>query len=81
MTPNISLELEQQQRIQNDFAAIEAKLDHETDRFEDGRVDAMSGLEPDIRGWMSELEYRYGWLAGIAQRYDNEIGTAYNEPF
>ena len=81
MTFNISLELEQQQRIRNDFAAVEAELNARTDRYSDGLLDAVSGREPEITGWKTDLNYRHGWLTGIAQRYDQQIGTAYNEPF
>ena len=81
MTFNIALEQEQAQRIRDDFAALEAQLNSEADRYNAGFTDAESGTEPDVNGWKTDMNYRYGRLAGIAQRYDNEIGTAYNEPF
>lgn len=80
-TANISQQIEQEQRIRDDFAALEAQLNSEADRYNAGFTDAESGNQPNVNGWKTDLNYRYGWLAGIAQRYDNEIGTAYNEPF
>ena len=81
MTFNIAVQREQRQRVANDFAALEAQLNSEADRYNAGFTDAESGNQPNINDWKTDLNYRYGWLAGIAQRYDNEIGTAYNEPF
>lgn len=96
MTFNIAVQQEQEQRVQADLvasrfeyessyskadAAIEAELNHRTDRYNEGLTDAIKHREPEINGWKTDLNYRYGWLAGIAQRYDLEIGTAYNEPF
>ena len=47
MTPNISLEIEQEQRIQNDLVAVEAQIDKETDYRATGEFDGVIGLAPD----------------------------------
>lgn len=81
MTFNIAVQNEQEQRVQNDLVAVEAELNQRTDRYNEGLTDAIMHREPEINGWKMDMNYRYGWLAGIAQKYDLEIGTAYNEPF
>ena len=81
MTFNIAVQQEQEQRLQNDLVAVEMQIDASTVRYQVGLCDAILGKEPEITGWKFDLSYRNGWLAGIAERYDEQIGTAYNEPF
>ena len=81
MTLNISLEIEQQQRIQNDLAAVEAQIDRETDIHFIGEFDGVIGLEPNPDLW-SNLTYRSGYLTGLASFYDKKYQTVFkNEPF
>ncbi len=47
MTLNISLEIEQQQRIENDLVAVEAQIDRETEIHSEGKFDGVIGSEPN----------------------------------
>ena len=81
MTLNISLEIEQQQRIQNDLVAVEAQIDRETDIHSTGEFDGVIGLEPNPDLW-SNLTYRSGYLTGLGRYYDKKYQTVFkNEPF
>ncbi len=81
MTLNISLEIEQQQRIENDLVAVEAQIDRETDIHSEGEFDGVIGLEPNPDLW-SNLTYRSGYLNGLGRYYDKKYQTVFkNEPF
>lgn len=74
MTPNIALEIEQQQRIANDQAALEADNDRKADLYAEGEFDGVIGVKPNPERW-GELAYRFGWLDGIARHYDAKFKT------
>ena len=74
MTFNISLELEQSQRIQNDAAAIETQIDFKTDFYYDGQFTGATGGEPDPQLW-SQIVYRNGYLIGVGEFYDRKYQT------
>ncbi len=80
MTPNISLELEQQQRIQNDLVAVEARIDHETGIYAEGEFDGAIGIDPNPDMW-TELAYRSGYLTGLTRYYDKKYKVSISEPF
>ena len=81
MSLNISLELEQQQRLQNDLAAVEAQIDKDTDLYYQGQFDGATGGKPEPELW-SNLNYRSGWLLGVGEFWDKKYQTVFNdEPF
>lgn len=81
MTINISLELEQLQRVQNDLVAVEAQIDRETEIQSEGKFDGVIGLQPNPDMW-SNLNYRSGYLSGVAEFYDKKYQTVFTEePF
>ena len=78
---SLTLEIEQQQRIQNDLVAAEAQIDRETDIHFIGEFDGVIGLEPNPDLW-SNLTYRNGYLTGLGRYYDQKYQTIFNnEPF
>lgn len=81
MTFNISLNLEQSQREQEDLAACEQQIDQETDFYHHGEFIGSIGCEPDPELW-SQLAYRSGYLTGVGEFYDRKYQTIFeNEPF
>ena len=81
MTLNISLEIEQQQRIENDLVAVQAQIDRETDIHAEGKFDGVIGSEPNPDMW-TNLNYRSGYLSGVAEFYDKKYQTVFtDEPF
>ncbi len=81
MTLNISLEIEQQQRIQNDLVAVEAQIDKDTDFYYHGQFDGATGGKPEPELW-SDLNYRSGYLVGVGEFWDKKYQTVFtNEPF
>ena len=78
MTINIALECEQQQRIQNDAAAIETQIDKESDFYYDGQFTGSTGGEPDPKQW-SQIAYRSGYLIGVGEFYDQKYQTVFKE--
>ena len=81
MTLNISLEIEQQQRIENDLVAVEAQINRETDIHSEGKFDGVIGSEPNPDMW-SNLNYRSGYLSGVAEFYDKKYQTVFtDQPF
>lgn len=80
MTLNISLETEQQQRIQNDLVAVEAQIERETDIHSAGEFDGVIGLEPNPDLW-SNLSYRNAYLTGLGRYYDEKYQVSISEPF
>ena len=78
MTLNISLELEQSQRVENDAAAIETQIDFESDFYYDGQFVGSTGGEPDLEQW-SQIAYRSGYLVGVGEFYDRKYQTNFKE--
>ena len=73
MTPNIAFEYEQEQRVANDLAAVEASIDRDTDLYCRGKFLAVIGtFEPEQEHW-SNLSYRAGWLDGVGEYYDEKF--------
>lgn len=71
-TYNINCEIEQEQRIQQDIAALEHECDRATDLNSDGQFDGSIGLDPDPKKW-EELSYRTGYILGIERYWDNKF--------
>lgn len=81
MTLNISLELEQQQRIANDLCAVEVQNNENADLHHRGYFLAVIGTkEPEPEHW-SNLSYRAGWLDGVGEYYDKKYQVSFDEPF
>lgn len=95
MTYNIALEIEQQQRIQNDLvasrfeyedsyskadAAVEAQIEQESDLYYHGNFDGATGGKTEKSLW-GNLSYRNGWLAGVGEYYDKQYQTTFAEVF
>lgn len=80
MTFNISHAFEQEQRIQNDLAAVEVQIEKETNFYCYGEFDGVTGGQPQQELW-SDLNYRSGYLVGIGRYYDKKFNTVFNEPF
>lgn len=80
MTYNIALQIEQEQRIQNDLVAIEAQIDRESELYYHGEFDGATGGKPEPELW-GNLSYRNGWLAGVGEYYDKQYQTAFAEVF
>ncbi|MGL5944237.1 MAG: hypothetical protein ACRC2S_28480 [Waterburya sp.] len=64
MTFNISLEYEQQQRIQNDLVAVEAQIDKETNTYYLGFWDGKDNGEPEDP---YDQNYWAGYCNGLKQ--------------
>jgi hypothetical protein len=81
MSINIALEVEQQQRVEADKAAVEAQIELETNLYSAGKFDGVIGIEPDPHSW-SKLAYRSGFLTGITRYYDQKYKVDLEvEPF
>ncbi|MGL6342554.1 MAG: hypothetical protein ACRC80_25850 [Waterburya sp.] len=81
MTFNISLELEQSQREQNDLAAVENQIESIGNIYTDGNFDGVTGHRPNRELWCSHA-YRSGYLAGLTRYYDKKYQTVLkDEPF
>ncbi len=61
---NIALELEQEQRLCNGLAAVEAEIDKETDFYHIGRFDGLAGCEPTR---VEDRGYWEGYQIGLRQ--------------
>lgn len=69
MTINIALATEQEQRLANDRAAIEAEIEKETDYFHVGRFDGLAGCEPTR---VENHGYWEGYQIGLRQYWANK---------
>jgi hypothetical protein len=78
---NMYISVDQDQRLKNDLAAIEAQNDRQTDLYCAGEFDGVIGIDPNPEMWY-EIAYKSGFLDGIARHYDNkyQVGLT-NEPF
>lgn len=79
MKPNISLQIEQEQRERNDYAALEAQID-ESDIYAEGEFDGAIGIDPNPEHW-SNLSYRSGFFDGMARYYDTKYKVTIDQPF
>lgn len=75
---NIALELEQEQRLANDRAAIEAEIEKETDYFSVGKFDGLAGCEPTR---VEELSYWEGYQIGLRQYWASKKGIQLETEF
>ncbi|WP_036487478.1 hypothetical protein [Myxosarcina sp. GI1] len=81
MTFNIAVEHEQDQRIRNDLAARDARIEQETDWYTDGEFDGIIAIDPNPELW-GKLPYREGFLIGLARHFDRKYQTySSNQPF
>ena len=71
MIPNIALELEQEQRLASDRAAIDAQIEQDTDLYHIGRFDGLAGCEPTR---VDEHGYWEGYQIGLRQYWARKLG-------
>ena len=75
---NIALELEQEQRLENDKAAVESQISQETDLYDVGRFDGLIGSRPT---GLEEQSYWEGYQIGLkeywAKKLEVEIPTEF----
>ena len=75
---NIALELEQQQRLENDKAAVESQANQETNLYYVGRFDELIGSRPTR---LEEQSYWEGYQIGLteywAKKLEVEIPTEF----
>ena len=69
---NIALDLEQQQRLENDRAAFDNQIDKETDLYHVGRFDGLIGCEPTQ---VEEHSYWEGYQIGLRQYWAKKLGV------
>ena len=70
MTINIVLELEQQQRLENNRAAVEAQIDRETKLYYVGRFDGLIGSRPTR---LEEQIYWEGYQIGLKKYWAKKL--------
>lgn len=78
MTINIALATEQEQRLANESAAIEAEIDKETDYYHVGKFDGLAGCEPTH---IEKLSYWAGYEIGLRQYWANKKGIELETEF
>ena len=75
---NIALELEQEQRLENDKAAVESQISQETDLYYVGRRNGLIGSRPTR---LEEQIYWEGYQIGLteywAKKLEVEIPTEF----
>lgn len=67
---NIALELEQEQRLCNSLAAVEAQIDRETDLYDVGRRNGLIGSRPTK---LKEQNYWEGYQTGLRQYWAKKL--------
>ena len=69
---NIALDLEQQQREENELAALVAQIDQETDLYHVGRFDGLINCEPTQ---LEEPSYWSGYQLGQREYWAKKLGV------
>ena len=67
----IALEIEQQQRIENDLAAYEHQINRETDLYSEGKFDGIIGDEPTQ---IESQSYWEGYQVGLRKYWEKRKG-------
>ena len=68
---NIALQQEQQQRLENELAALVAQIDQETDLYHIGRFDGLMNCEPTQ---LEEQSYWSGYSNGQREYWAKKLG-------